>query len=160
MVQQERQFTTVVPTAHPSDSKAFDATSEHSTFRAVLKHLSSYSTIQHYSSFHFTCFNYNFVQTVALNTNSSFPTSMHSDQWISIRGSTYHIFTSLLTFPIILLITQLHQFLPLCLNGSYVLASVSGTVNISDTPILFHILYVPEFKVNLIYVPKLIHTLE
>ncbi|XP_061349881.1 uncharacterized protein LOC133295101 [Gastrolobium bilobum] len=100
----------------------------------------------------------NLVQAVAMNSNSLLPlnnnqpgnTSVH---WLLDTGATDHI------CPILSQFSSTHKISPISImlpNGTHVVTTLSGSVHLSDSLTLLDVLYVPEFKVNLISVSKLV----
>lgn len=93
--------------------------------------------------------------SVLENSHMMSPGSIFS-QWLLDTGTTDHItfhFSS---------IKKYHKINPISImlpNGNSVCASFAGTVVLSPSLTLYDVLYVPEFKVNLISVTKLLKTI-
>lgn len=72
--------------------------------------------------------------------------------WIFDTGANDHIIFTLTSFVSYHTITPLFVSLP---NGSTLMAHISGSVHICPNLTLHHVLYIPLFHVNLIFIPKL-----
>ena len=77
----------------------------------------------------------------------------HSHNWILDLGATDHVCINLSMFSSHKIIKDLNVNLP---NGLYVIAMHKGLVQLHDDIILRDVLFIPDFKHNLIFVSKLI----
>jgi len=86
-----------------------------------------------------------------ITAHTSYPSNGTS--WIIDSGATDHITCSFDNFQNFSKIKPIHINLP---NGSVVIAHLSGTVQLSSQLIIRDVLYVPNFKFNLLSISKLL----
>ncbi|KAK8921731.1 hypothetical protein KSP39_PZI020888 [Platanthera zijinensis] len=100
--------------------------------------------------------NSSLAHAAILNTDSM-TQGRFGSHWLIDTGATDHITYNLKNF------TSYHNITPIPItmpNGTHTLANISGTVHLSSSLILFDVLYVPSFTVNLISVTKLTSNLN
>ncbi|XP_019460030.1 PREDICTED: uncharacterized protein LOC109359789 [Lupinus angustifolius] len=95
--------------------------------------------------------------TASNNTALLSPTGNKCVDWLMDTGATDHIAYDLHRFSTQRCISPVMITLP---DGSRVSTSICGTVILSESLILFNVLYVPNFHVNLVSVHKLIQSLH
>ncbi|CAJ2668236.1 unnamed protein product [Trifolium pratense] len=88
----------------------------------------------------------------AFNCDSNKTSGKSPFVWILDTGATDHISFHFQSFTSFKSIKPVPVSLP---NGNKILASISGTVQLTPTLVLHNVLYIPEFCVNLVSVAKL-----
>ena len=83
------------------------------------------------------------------------PFNFQSDTWILDSGATRHICTNMKLFQSIMHVIPTKLILP---NNEVLVICQSGTVCITDDIILENVLYVPNFKFNILSMSCLINT--
>ncbi|XP_061369603.1 uncharacterized protein LOC133312431 [Gastrolobium bilobum] len=96
----------------------------------------------------------NMIQGKSFNADTTDSSSgIFTKQWILDTGATDHITCSYMNLSYVHKIKPIAIFLP---NGGQVFSHFSGTVQLSESLKLTNVLFVKEFKVNLISVAKLV----
>jgi len=80
---------------------------------------------------------------------------MHS--WIFNTSVIDHVASSIYFFVSHYEIKPIHIKLP---NNDHVIAKCIGTICLSYHIMIYHVLYVPEFTLNIVFVQKLTNTLD
>jgi len=93
----------------------------------------------------------------AISTQHSKEGNMGKFSWILDTGAMNHVASSMSLFFTHHKIKPIRVKLP---NNNYVIAEIVGTVLLTKQIILYNVLYIPVFTLNIIFVQRLISTLH